>query len=227
MPSLPLGYRSDVSNGNAAFPSLMTVPPPISWNGPPPVTCAGVGGIPTTTVGQSVTGVYGTLVLQADGSYQYDVQNANPTVNALKTGQQLQDVFSYAISDGLGGTAFTTLTITINGNTDVASGPSIVAVDGNGAAVGEVDRDDRLHRRAGRDLRQRRGDAAEDHDRLAARVGQLVLEFARRVQRIDVDHGHPGTQDADDSDDSDDLDEHEETAPTNVVDLASRRRPGR
>ena len=112
---------------------------PIAVIGVSAGTATSVGGIPTTTVGQSVTGVYGTLVLQADGSYQYDVQNANPTVNALKTGQQLQDVFSYAISDGLGGTAFTTLTITINGNTDVASGPSIVAVDGNGAAVGEVE----------------------------------------------------------------------------------------
>ena len=112
---------------------------PIAVIGVSAGTATSVGGIPTTTVGQSVTGVYDTLVLQADGSYQYDVQNANPTVNALKTGQQLQDVFSYAISDGLGGTAFTTLTITINGNTDVASGPSIVAVDGNGAAVGEVE----------------------------------------------------------------------------------------
>ncbi|HHT9769638.1 TPA: cadherin-like domain-containing protein [Legionella pneumophila] len=63
---------------------------PIAVIGVSAGTATSVGGIPTTTVGQSVTGVYGTLVLQADGSYQYDVQNANPTVNALKTGFEVQ-----------------------------------------------------------------------------------------------------------------------------------------
>jgi VCBS repeat-containing protein len=95
---------------------------------------AAIGDIPTTTVGQPLGGTYGALTLNTDGSYQYVLDNSDPRVNALKAGQTLTDTFSYAISDGLGGEAFTTLTITINGTTDGT--PSIEPHDGNGAGNG-------------------------------------------------------------------------------------------
>ena len=46
-------------------------------------------------------------------------------------------------------------------------------------------------------LLQRTGEVLDDDDGLGAGILQLVLEFARRVQRIDVDHCHAGAQDAD------------------------------
>ncbi|MGB0747408.1 MAG: VCBS domain-containing protein, partial [Magnetospiraceae bacterium] len=71
----------------------------------------------------TVTGVtggdlYGTLNWFANGTFSYVVDDANPTVNALDTGDMLFDVYSYTISDGNGGVANATLTVTINGYTD-------------------------------------------------------------------------------------------------------------
>ncbi|MGE7136800.1 VCBS domain-containing protein [Luteibacter sp. NPDC031894] len=85
-------------------------------------------------VGTGVTGTYGTLVLNADGSYSYAVDNDDPAVNALKDGETLQDTYVYTITDGDGDTSTTTLTITIHGHSD--GGPAIVAHDGNGAGNG-------------------------------------------------------------------------------------------
>ena len=56
----------------------------------------------------------------------------------------------------------------------------------------------RRHRR--HHLLQHAGEVLEDDDRLRARVLQLMLELARRVERIDVDHDQPGAQDRRDRD---------------------------
>ena len=61
---------------------------------------------------------YGSLAINADGSYRYTLDNSNPAVNALNNGQQLTDTFTYTASDGHGGTASSTLTIRIDGTTD-------------------------------------------------------------------------------------------------------------
>ena len=61
---------------------------------------------------------HGSLVLNADGSYAYTLDNSNPAVNALNDGQTLTDAFTYQISDGHGGTSSATLTVTIRGTTD-------------------------------------------------------------------------------------------------------------
>jgi hypothetical protein len=45
-------------------------------------------------------------------------------------------------------------------------------------------------------LLQRGGEVLEDDDGLGARILELVLELARRIQRVDVDHHHAGAQDA-------------------------------
>src|SRR4051794_22055261 len=47
---------------------------------------------------------HGVLVIHADGTYSYTLDNTNPAVNALNTGQTLTDTFTYAIADGAGGT---------------------------------------------------------------------------------------------------------------------------
>ena len=82
----------------------------------------------------AVNGEYGTLILRADGSYTYQLNNNNTNVNALKDNQSLQDVFSYTITDGDGDKSTATITITINGHTDGA--PNVVITDHNGSALG-------------------------------------------------------------------------------------------
>jgi uncharacterized repeat protein (TIGR01451 family) len=63
---------------------------------------------------------HGSLVIHADGTYAYTLDNSNPAVNALNNGQHLTDTFTYNISDGHGGTDSASLQITINGSTDNA-----------------------------------------------------------------------------------------------------------
>ncbi|MBT3144904.1 VCBS domain-containing protein [Neptunomonas phycophila] len=65
-----------------------------------------------------IVGTYGTLSVSLDGSYSYAVNNALATIQALNTSQSLNDVFTYQVSDGQGGTDEATLTITINGTND-------------------------------------------------------------------------------------------------------------
>jgi len=55
---------------------------------------------------------------------------------------------------------------------------------------------DVLERCPGPHLLQHRGEVLQDDDRLGARVAQLVLELARGVEGIDVDHGAAGAQGA-------------------------------
>lgn len=55
----------------------------------------------------------------------------------------------------------------------------------------------------------------------AAQLAALQLAAA------DASEASESADGTDDGDDADDLDEHEEAVPANVVDLASRRRPGR
>ena len=81
----------------------------------------GTNGIADSNVGTTVTGTYGSIVINADGTYTYTLDNTNSTVNALKPGETLKDTFSYAINDGAGTdktTAWSVLTITINGQND-------------------------------------------------------------------------------------------------------------
>ncbi|MCK1474976.1 cadherin-like domain-containing protein [Bradyrhizobium sp. 197] len=61
---------------------------------------------------------HGSLVIHADGSYAYTLDNSNPAVDALNTGQTLVDHFTYGISDGHGGTNSASLDITIHGKTN-------------------------------------------------------------------------------------------------------------
>ncbi|MFD2451599.1 Ig-like domain-containing protein [Ideonella paludis] len=72
-------------------------------------------------VGSPIAGAFGTLTLNADGSYSY-VPNA--AAQALDTGESDRDIFTYTVTDPAGKTATTTLTITVTGVND---GP--VAID--------------------------------------------------------------------------------------------------
>ena len=65
-----------------------------------------------------MAGTYGTLHLNANGSYTYALDNTNPAVQALAEGQTVTDVFNYANSDNHGATSTASLTVTVTGTND-------------------------------------------------------------------------------------------------------------
>ncbi|MDB9528038.1 Ig-like domain-containing protein, partial [Oscillatoria sp. CS-180] len=67
---------------------------------------------------QDVTGDYGTLDWNADGTYTYTVDGKNTAVQALDDGETLTETFTYTLDDGEGGTDTATLTVTITGEND-------------------------------------------------------------------------------------------------------------
>ena len=99
-------------------------------------------GTQTSTSGNvatAVAGTYGSVNIAANGSYTYTPSAA---AQALKLGQNGTDIFSYTISDGNGGTATTTLTITVQGANDAPTitGPltGTVTEDGTTTATGSL-----------------------------------------------------------------------------------------
>ncbi|MGH8466460.1 MAG: VCBS domain-containing protein, partial [Pseudomonas sp.] len=82
--------------------------------------------------GQVLAGRYGQLILNADGSYQYLLDNSNPTVQALRTaGETLREVFTYRMRDTAGAESEARLNVLIQGANDnpVARDDSNVASD--------------------------------------------------------------------------------------------------
>jgi VCBS repeat-containing protein len=83
----------------------------------------------TTGVNTQIAGLYGTLTLQANGSYTYQSNpNSVPQAGA-------DDVFVYTIKDGDGDLSTTTLTIHVNDST-VLSTADTVTVDEAALAIG-------------------------------------------------------------------------------------------
>ncbi|MHB1076707.1 beta strand repeat-containing protein [Thiobacillus sp.] len=77
-------------------------------------------------------GQYGTLVLDANGSYTYTLDNESSSVQSLAQGVTINDVFSYAASDGITSTP-SILTLSITGSNDAP------VVQADAAALGEDD----------------------------------------------------------------------------------------
>ena len=84
------------------------------------------------SLGTPVAGQYGTLTLNADGSYAYTPDYTNPTVVALRPQDSLPDVFTYEITDAEGQSSSTTLTVSVIGVPAVVglSDGGVTATDG-------------------------------------------------------------------------------------------------
>ncbi|MGB8302029.1 MAG: VCBS domain-containing protein, partial [Azonexus sp.] len=101
------------------------------------VSAFAIGGS-AATAGSALAGSYGSLTLNADGSYTYIVDNANPAVEAMRTpAETLAETFTYTVIDAAGATATATLTITIQGANDnpVAADDVGLATDAGAAPV--------------------------------------------------------------------------------------------
>ena len=73
----------------------------------------------TSGMATTTTGTYGSLSINADGSYTYTLDNTKGIVQALAQGQpNITDTFTYTITDSQGGTSSTTLIVTVNGAND-------------------------------------------------------------------------------------------------------------
>ncbi|MDG9793672.1 Ig-like domain-containing protein [Brucella anthropi] len=70
------------------------------------------------TVGSSIQGTYGTLTLNSDGSYTYELDNTSTKTQSLKQSEQVTETFTYTAVDVNGATSSSTLTITVTGAND-------------------------------------------------------------------------------------------------------------
>jgi VCBS repeat-containing protein len=97
---------------------------------------AGTGavvGVATLSAPLTVSGIYGTLVINANGSYTYTLDNTRIQTQNIISGEQLNDVFTYKITDGNGGYDTATITVTVSGTQDLtAILPQSVAIASDG-----------------------------------------------------------------------------------------------
>ncbi|NNC53401.1 MAG: hypothetical protein HKO08_10235, partial [Erythrobacter sp.] len=91
------------------------------------------------SVGASLGGSYGSIVINADGSYTYTLDSDNTDVIALNEGDTLTDTFQYRVSDGTM-TDWAFVTITIFGTNDApVLTPDAVTVSEEGLPGGNPD----------------------------------------------------------------------------------------
>ncbi len=96
-----------------------------------------VSGINGGTVGQAITGTYGTLTLNSDGSYVYTANTSG--ADGLAHGATATDTFTYTVSDENGGTTDTAnLVITVTGVGPVGSADTATATESQTLTVNEA-----------------------------------------------------------------------------------------
>jgi len=111
--SVPAGRDSDIDAGDTL--SVINA-----------VIGVGTPATAVTAAGTAFAGTYGDLVLKSDGSYTYSATRAD----AIATGSTVNEVFTYQVSDGHGGTSTATLTIGVGGQADTvtAAAPTTTAL---------------------------------------------------------------------------------------------------
>ncbi len=108
-----------------------------------------------TKVGQSLTTAYGSIVMNANGTYTYTADNSNSTVRGLSGTQSITDIIGYTVKDSTGAIDYAYLTVTVTGvsetpiafdnyNTVTAVGtPSAsgnILTDSDGVGIDTIDR---------------------------------------------------------------------------------------
>jgi VCBS repeat-containing protein len=119
--------EAGVHPGNTPFAGSATVAGNVLANDADPdptdtITVVGVAagatGAAAGNVGATIAGIFGTLVLAADGRWIYALDNADPDTGALAQGAHAADVFTYTMRDAQGFASTATLTIDVTGTND-------------------------------------------------------------------------------------------------------------
>jgi VCBS repeat-containing protein len=107
--------EAGVADGTDASGNVLTNDTDVDTGDTKTVASVGVnGGI--------LTGEFGTLYLAKDGTYTYELDNTNSTVQALNASSEpLTDSFGYTVRDAAGLTSPANLVITITGSNDAAT----------------------------------------------------------------------------------------------------------
>lgn len=93
----------------------------------------------TVTTAGTYPGLYGTLMIAADGVYSYTLNEDHPAVNALDSGQTLTESFGYTVSDGALSVS-SALMITVFGTNDAPTvGTSTARLSEEGVAGANAD----------------------------------------------------------------------------------------
>ena len=102
------------------------------------IRVGGVEGSGTAGVlGTALVGTYGTLTVNADGTYVYEVNDDDATVQALNDGDTLTESFNYTMTDGTG-SDIAVLEIVIEGSNDCAI-PTVTSVTVSEEGLTEFD----------------------------------------------------------------------------------------
>src|SRR5690606_4306906 len=124
-----LGNDTDVDAGDTRSVTMARM----HGDGEPQAIASGT----SSSDGTVIQGLYGTLTLGADGSYDYVVDDNNAVVQALNEGETLLDSFDYLVTDAGGLSGLALLEITVHGSND-----NPVAVDNLGVGyTAKVDTD--------------------------------------------------------------------------------------
>ena len=65
------------------------------------------------------TGAYGTLIIDKNGGYTYELDNAKDATQKLISGETKDETFTITVSDGHGGSVEQTITVKVTGTNDV------------------------------------------------------------------------------------------------------------
>ncbi len=131
----------------------------------------------TVSSAGTYVGLYGTLVIAANGSYTYTLDEDKAAVNALDTGQTLLDSFAYTITDGALSVG-STLTITVFGTNDAPTiGTAIARISEEGLPGG---------------LPDNAPNATLDTTNSTTASGMLAIADADAGETLTVKLGNPG-----------------------------------
>ncbi|WP_436091784.1 beta strand repeat-containing protein, partial [Devosia sp. LjRoot16] len=121
-----------VANGNLVAASAAADP-----DGDTPLTISSIQGptdgsaITVTAGGVVAHGTYGDLTVSSNGTYSY---TAKPAFDALQTGNNPSEAFTFIVSDGHGGTTTQTLTFSLTGANDAPTGLDFILASGGSSA---------------------------------------------------------------------------------------------
>ncbi|WP_345326923.1 VCBS domain-containing protein, partial [Novipirellula rosea] len=143
------------------------------------------------SVGANVAGLYGSVTIQSDGNYVYNVDNGNSSVEALRTSADtLEDVFTYTMVDSKGASSTQQITITIQGVNDAPNDLTSTGMTSdenlaNGQVVGTVSPSDVD---SGDTALYRLTDDASGRFDIDSSGNIVVLDSSRLDYEIDTQH---------------------------------------